>query len=61
MSNGAFNIYSFNEIEGWKLGSSGRFEGLTDLIPIEMNKMSYLFAPSSVHTRLLAIVKQSYV
>lgn len=61
MANGDFNIYSFTEIEGWKLESTGSFQGLTDLIPIEIDKKSYLFAPSSSHTKLLIIVKHSYV
>lgn len=61
MRNGDFNIYSFKEIEGWKLEVVGGFQGLTDLIPMEVSRMSYLFAPSSTHTKLLAIAKQSYV
>lgn len=61
MLNGDFNIYSFKDIEGWKLEVSGSLQGLADLIPLEMNKMSYLFAPSSTYTKLLAIVKHSDV
>lgn len=59
--NGDFSIYSFNQIEGLKLESNNRLLGLTDLIPIKINKKSYLFAPSSKFTKLLSIVKQGDV
>lgn len=60
MENGAFNLYSFTHIEGWKLVFSAGLLGLEDLIPIELDKQ-YLFAPTTNFGRLLAIIKQSYV
>lgn len=61
MANGGFNVYSYKQIDGWNLETTGGLESLTDLIPIQMNDESYFFAPSSLYTKLLTIIKHSKV
>ncbi|CAG9816474.1 unnamed protein product [Phaedon cochleariae] len=53
-------IYSFEFLEGWKLISSGELEGVRNFIPFEMEKQSYLFAPSSKTSSLLTVVKSGF-
>lgn len=60
-ANENYFVYSFRFIEGWKLESSGELEGLRNFIPFELNKQSYLFAPSSRNSSLLTVVKHGSV
>lgn len=60
VKNGSFYIYSFKQLEGWKLKSNGNLRGLQAFVPLEINHKSYLFAPSSNISLLLTVIKHSY-
>ncbi|KAG5899454.1 hypothetical protein JTB14_015307 [Gonioctena quinquepunctata] len=50
-------IYEFRFLEGWKLKSRGHLDGLRNFVPFELNRKSYIFAPSSNTSALFTIVK----
>lgn len=58
---GNFYVYSFCDLEGWKMEATGVLIGLQNLVPFELNEKLYLFAPSSKISSLLTVMKHSNV